>query len=340
MRYLDALIQAALPVVIASLSLCGTPARADVIRQDKTDIGDALNLPVYKWSDDSVPTKGVILGIHGATLYAKRFETTAKHFAKEGYPVYAVDMRGFGAWRTQGEDFAEGDRKIHYTMSENDLVNVLTKLRSDNPNTKVYCMGESLGANLAVWVGSEHPQLTDGLVLVSPCVKSYLHPTPYLAIDVIKGLIHRERSMSLTHYIKPNLCDDKATTAEYMNDPGIVHAFSPVDVVKSIKTNTIALMSMDKMPQTLPVLVVAGKKDRIYKASAIPPFVAGMGSKRKTVQIIPKRGHLLIESPRVRPDVLSIIDRWLVTSDQTAQTAHGPATTADAYISGSSVGSN
>jgi alpha-beta hydrolase superfamily lysophospholipase len=325
-----------LSILALAMSLSATAARADVVRSDITDIGQSLKLPVYKWSDESASAKGVIFAIHGATLYARRFQTAAEHFAQQGYPVYALDLRGFGSWRTNGTEYADGDELIHYQMSENDIVQVLTKLREANPDAKIYCLGESLGANLAVWVGSEHPALADGLVLVSPCVKNCVHIGPRLVVDLVLGFLNPNRNMSLSPYIKPYLCDDRLATAEYIDDPEIRHVLSPVELVKSFKTNTLAIAEMDKMPADLPVLVVAGKRDKIYSSRAIPRFVNGMGSKRKTVEIIPNHGHLLIESPRVRPGVLSIIDGWLSESDRTARaplSKSAAETTADADIS-------
>ena len=239
-------------LVAASLLLSTSstlPSLADVECIENTEVGKSLNLPLYQWRDQSVPTKAVIFAIHGATLYAKRFDTAARHFAEEGYPVYALDLRGYGRWRTEGDSFAKGDKFIHYTMSEDDIVQVLTKIRQTEPNTKIYCLGESLGANLVAWIGSDRPELTDGLIMISPCVKSVLHAGPPEIMAFIKGLINNNRRMCLTPYIRPYLSEDKVATDEYLNDPNIFHIMTPVELVKSIKTNTIALQNVDKIPE-------------------------------------------------------------------------------------------
>jgi alpha-beta hydrolase superfamily lysophospholipase len=313
-------------VLALGLAALGAPAKAEVVFQDSTAIGKELNLPVYKWSDSSVPQKGLIFAIHGATLYAKRFDTVARHFAENGYPVYAVDMRGFGRWRTEGNSFADGDTKIHYSRSENDIVSVLLKIREEQPNQKIYCLGESLGANVAIWVGAEYPELTDGLVLSSPCIKACVNYNARLAFDAARSVLKPERAVKLTPYIKYTLCDDQKTTDEYLQDPGICHSFSAVDVIKSMKTNTLSVLSKERIPADMPVLVVAGKIDKIYKASAIPAFVAEMGSRKRTVEIIPNRGHLLLESTYVKPEVVGIIDRWLQNPTQTADYPTTPST--------------
>lgn len=310
------------PVValLAALLLLPAAATAAVVRQDDTEIGRDLKLPVYRWSDDAVATRGTIFAIHGATLYALRFDTTARHFAQLGYQVYALDLRGFGRWRTEGDKFSDGDDKIHYTMSEQDIVAVLTQLRKTYPKQKIFCLGESLGANLAVWVGSKHADLADGVIMVSPCIKNYLHPGPWLLADTIVGLWAPDRQVCLSGRIKRWLSDDQLVTKEYLSDPGIRHTFSATELVKSIKTNKLALLDVENIPPAMPVLVLAGKADKIYKASAIAPFVARLGSKRKSVEIVPRKGHLLLEHKRPAPQILSIIDDWLKTNDARADT--------------------
>jgi len=308
-----------LSILIATTALVAPTtaiaANGQVVRQDETPIGRELNLPVYEWSDSSVPTKDIIFAIHGATLYARRFEWVAQHLAHEGYPVYALDLRGFGSWRTEGEKFADGDTLVHYGMSEADIVQVLQKIHSKNPDKRIICMGESLGANLAVWVGSNHSDLANGLILVSPCIKPMFHFNPMAPIYLVHGLWNHEWHLPLGAQIKKYLSEDKNVTAEYLSDPMMYHELSAAEFYKSIKTNSLALAAKDKIPATMPVLVIAGQIDRVYQPKAVKPFVAAMGSQRKTLAIIPNRGHLLIEHPAVSPTVLSIIDKWLEKGD-------------------------
>ncbi|HEY9717864.1 MAG TPA: alpha/beta fold hydrolase [Trichormus sp.] len=290
-------------------------AYADVVRYDDTQVGKKLNLPVYKWCDSSVPTKDIVFAIHGATLYARRFEWAAQHLAKEGYPVYALDLRGFGRWRTEGAKFAYGDTGVHYGMSEKDIVQVLQEIKANNPNKKIICMGESLGANLAIWVGSDHANLIDGMILVSPCIKPVLHFSPKSPLYMVHGLLNHDWHMPLGKPIKKYISDDKSVTAEYLSDPNMYYELSAAEFYKSIKTNTLTLADKEKIPAGMPVLVIAGQIDHVYQTAAVKPFVSEMGSEHKTVAVMPNRGHLLIEQPKVSPEVLSIIDHWLQTSE-------------------------
>lgn len=298
----------ALVAAIAALTPC--VANAEAVREDDPSLGKELNLPICKWQHPAVQPKGIILALHGVTLHAKRFETVGKKLAANGYPVYALDLRGFGRWRTENEKF-NGDNKIHYTQSQDDLVRVLTEMRKKYPETPIYLMGESLGANLSVWAASTHSDLIDGIILSSPCVKRIIRLNPRVMLDATKGLFKPYSEFGLEPHIKPYLSEDPRVTEEYLADPVIDKEMSPADLIKSVKTNVIALAQSDKIPEDMPILMLVGEQDRIYKAKAIPKFAKKIPSKEQTIYVFENKGHLLLEHNYVQPDVLAKLDEWL-----------------------------
>ncbi len=263
-----------------------------------------------EWKDDAVPTKAIIFGIHGATLYSGTFDHFARHLASEGYPMYALDMRGFGRWQHENDKFG-GDSSIHYTQSKEDMAEVLGMLRRIYPHEKIYCLGESLGSNMALWLLANKPELTDGAILSSPCIKKVTHPSARLAIDVVKLWKSPYKKHDLKPYITPYLSEDPTVTDHYMNDPMINRQFCAADLIKSMRTNSDALKGADKIPADMPLLVVAGAKDEVYKADGIESFMKTVGSQRQTIFISPDKGHLLLETTHTDPKIMGEIDDWL-----------------------------
>jgi acylglycerol lipase len=286
------------------------PAHADAAFTKETNEGQSLNLPIYSWTDSATAPKAIIVAVHGVTLYSANFNETAKHLASDGYPVYAVDMRGFGRWQTESARFS-GDDQIHYQQSQQDLEALIKKLHDENPDKKIYLLGESIGANMGLWLASKEPNLIDGLILASPCIKACFHPMPRMVPDFFRGLMHPNSKHPTRPYIKPFISDDKRVTAEYFADPVIMHTMSPVEMFKSLKTNTRSLLSAKDIPTRFPILIVAGKRDRIYHADAIPEFLQQIGAENTTVVIEQKKGHILLETKYVEPTILSVIDSWL-----------------------------
>ncbi|HEY9678329.1 MAG TPA: alpha/beta fold hydrolase [Drouetiella sp.] len=302
-------LKVALFSTVAALSLsCG--ARADVLQTEDSDVGAELKLPVMEWKDSSVPTKAIIFCIHGATLYTGTFDHFARHLASEGYQIYGLDMRGFGRWQKENDKFG-GDAAIHYTQSKADMCEVLGMLRRTHPHEKIFCMGESVGSNMAFWLAAEKPELVDGAICSSPCIKKVVHPNAHFIVDVTRGLHDPYKAYDLKPHIEPYLSDDKTVTEHYMNDPMINRKLSIADLIKSMRTNSDALKNAEKMPVDMPLLIVAGGKDEIYRASAIPPFMKKVGSRKQTVFIAPTKGHLLLETTHTDPQIMSEIDSWL-----------------------------
>ncbi len=295
---------------LIALLLTAAPSLAAVTFTLDAPIGRELNLPVCSWIDSSQPTKAIIVAIHGATLYSRTFDQTARHLAARGYPVYAADMRGFGRWQDESAKFF-GDSGIHYCQSKEDLLLILNRLRQEFPDRGIYCLGESIGANICFWLASSKPDFIDGMIVSSPCIKPICHPTPRLALDLTKGFFQPNKRVQLRPHLAPWLSDDVRVTEAYENDPEILHGLSAIELIKSMKTNRLALLEVKSIPAELPVLILAGKKDEVYSAKAIPVLAKEIGSQRQTIVIAPNKGHLLLETNYVEPDILGTIDDWL-----------------------------
>lgn len=295
---------------IALLFLMTLPVLAAVERSDQSGLSEKLVLPVYEWRDPSIRQKASIVAVHGLTFYAGAFDDLATHLAEKGYTVYAADLRGFGRWKEESNKFG-GDGKIHYTQSQDDLLNVLKAVRQENPQDKVFCLGESFGANYAVWVASTNAQLVDGAILCSPCVKMYVHPRLRWSVDFVKGVFNPQGELNLEPYINPYLSHDRALTQACLQDPKICRSLSPVDLVKTDITNKRTLTRIRDIPAEMPILIIAGEKDRVFKARALPKFVPELGSKHVMIRVLKDKGHLLFEHQPVQPEIADLVDHWL-----------------------------
>jgi len=314
------LVFASLLSTSIAINLLGEAWASEIVCDQETDLGHTLNLPIYCWKDSTQPMKAIILAIHGATLHAGTFDETAKHLAGDGYVVYAIDMRGFGRWRLESNNF-NADNGIHYSQSKEDLLLVLNQLRQDYPRIKIFPMGESVGANLAIWIASNEPKFIDGAIICSPCIKSILHKTPDTAIGIVKMFLTPNKKLALKPHIQPYLSDDERVTDGYINDPNIMKDLSTVELLKSMKTNKQALAGVKDIPAQMPLLIMAGQKDEIYSSKAVPDLANSMGSLFKTVVIEPSKGHLLLETKFVEPAVLTLIDDWLAKATSGAPEA-------------------
>jgi alpha-beta hydrolase superfamily lysophospholipase len=307
---------------------CPLGASGAPIREDFPSLSKKLNLPIYMWSDSKVPCQGVILAIHGLTFYASAFDEFAKYLASSGYIVYAPDMRGFGRWKTDYAKF-NGDSKVHFSQTKEDLLRVADDLRRSNPEAKLFVLGESLGANFAIWLASSKPNLVDGVICSGPCYKRWLHPRARWAKDFATSFWRPHRELNLEPYINPYLSSDRSLTVSCLKDPLIMRRMSPVDLFKTNITNAETLCYVSNLPAEMPMFIIAGDKDAVFKPQSIPKLVSMMGCADSTrLELLRGKGHLLIEHQSVDPVIAKMVEDWLKERNQNQKLASDSSKTA------------
>ncbi len=284
--------------------------KAEAIRIDDSNVGEKLKIPVYQWQDNSVKRKAIVVGIHGLTFYAEAFDDFARYLASQGYEFYAADIRGFGRWKDEPAKFIN-DGHIHFTDGETDLVNVLRELKAENPGTKIFILGESLGANEGLWISEMNPDLIDGAILGSPCIKRYNHPRARWVPDVVNGLAHPKSPMNIEPYLNTYLSCDKSLTESCLKDPKINRKFTPEELIKSNITLRKPIKLVSQIPADLPILMIAGEKDAVFRTDALPKFVSGIHSQKVNLVVMKNKGHLMIEHQPVQKEVSSVVVNWL-----------------------------
>ena len=295
-------------VLVAMASIL--PGVAAPVRIVDSKLGARFNLPIYEWVDKNRSLKGTIVAVHGLTLYADCWNDLAMHLAARGYRVFALDIRGFGRWRTEGSKFG-GNGKIEIEQSQQDLLDLVTTLHLTNPNQRLFCLGESTGSNMILLLIDEHPDLVNGAILVSPCYKRRMHPKMRMAVDIPEELIMLNKLLNLTPYAAPYLTNDPALAQACNNDPKINRRMTPMDLVKTNLFCDEAISKASKLPANFPLLIIAGSQDKMFKSTELPKAIKKFGTNNISLNLLPGKGHLLLEHQRVHRSSASLIDSWL-----------------------------
>ena len=277
---------------------------------NQSDVGRELQIPVHQWHNPEMEPTGVIVALQGLIFSGKMFSSLAEHLNSLGYYVYANDVRGFGDWRQPDHGF-KGDSKVHFGQSKQDLTDILKVLRRKFPDKPIFLVGESFGGNMAVWEAATNPDLMDGVIAAGFGAKTRIHPRPYWVKTFFVGLNNPSKKMDLKPYIKPVLTEDKHLTAQLMQNPETVTSMSTVELIKAAVTNNAALKEMQAIPEDMPILFLAGGKDRVLDTKALPEAIARLGTKKSDLKVFDGKGHMLLECDEVEPEVLETIDAWL-----------------------------
>jgi alpha-beta hydrolase superfamily lysophospholipase len=288
-------------------------------------IGAQLDLPIYEWVDQTKKRQGTIVAVHGLTLYAACWDQMGKHLAARGYHVFALDQRGFGRWETEGAKW-NGNNRVEVGQSQQDLLDLVTTLRQTHHGQKLYCLGESLGSNMILLLAEEHPELLDGAILGSPCYKARVHPKPlHWAEDLAREIVRPDHPLNLEPYAAPYLTNDAKLAQACDADPIINRKLTPGELIKFDVMDDKAIKGAKNLSANLPVLVIAGEKDAMFHSTDLPNEVLKWGTKNVQVNILPGRGHLLMEHQAVVPQVGNLIDAWLKQQQDSSAVAATPA---------------
>ncbi len=282
----------------------GQPVLAQAVKSDGSSFASLVNVPVYQWQDKQRSPRAVVLAIHGLTMHGTIFDAFAKNLVSQGAIVIAPDLRGYGAWYKQSST-----AKINYQQSEKDLLALTCAIRKRYKGLPLFVAGESLGGSMAIRLAAKHPEVVDGLILSSPALK--LCCPPKTMVDSLVGLLTPGHELDLTGLMQQRLSEDSQITQEGLTDPLIRRRLSAVDLLESCRFIAGTRRYVAMIPARMPVLVMQGEADRIVKPSGALVLDSKLKSVDKTVELLPSRGHILIETQHIHPDDMNTIVSWI-----------------------------
>ncbi len=297
-------------IVLILATLCIRGAVATPICIMNSTISKQLNLPIYEWVDNKKPCQGVIVAVPALTLYARSWDNIARHLAGKGCQVFALEMRGFGCWRTESSKFG-GNSNIDFAQSQQDLLDLVTTLRLTRPHQKLFCLGESLGSNMILILLSEHSDLADGAILVSPGYKNRLHPKMCWATDIAKEIVEPGKPLNVMPYSAEYVTTNRALARTWSCDPMIYRRMTPKDLIDVNNLNAQGIAAAKNLSRNFPILIIAGLDDGIFKSVELPEAIKKFGTHNVSLNILPDKGHILLEDQTVDPQMALLMDKWL-----------------------------
>lgn len=312
-------------IVLAQLLLClllitanlPRPANAAVTQTEcAIDIAGS-RVPVRQWSDSNVKTKAIIVAIHGALRHGGTFSAMAGRLAPLGYVVLSPDLRGHGEWYYT--DGAAADKVTDYDKSVDDAVSLLTQLRAEHPQIPIFCLGESVGAAVAVRAATRCPAV-NGLILSAMGTRPCVHDVPTIVQHVFEGAKNFDKPLDVTSFLGTYSSDDARVLQEVVHDPLGRTGMSARELLRTNWMLRHTPVYASRLPAHIPVLMLQGSGDEIVKASSARDVLKHLASTEKKMVLFPC-GHILLTTQFIRPDVMSSVSDWLVSQTAEQQTA-------------------
>lgn len=148
---------------------------------------------------DAPNLRAILLLVHGLGAHTARWEFLADFFQKSDISSYALELKGFG--QTQGER-GHIDTFAAYFQDIRSLYDII---RQENPDKKIFLLGESMGALICFLFSALESNLFSGLICISPAFASRLKFDFRTYLNIGLALIFNPKKQFLVS-ITPLMC--------------------------------------------------------------------------------------------------------------------------------------
>jgi len=245
---------------------------------------------VYKWlPDNGVKARAVVEIVHGMCEHAARYNRFAEALTREGYLVYAQDLRAHGKTAGSIENLGYAGRDGFNQMVV-DIKQLNDILKKENPGLPVFLFGHSFGSFLSQAYVAQYGDTIKAVVLSGTAGKQSLLNLG-IAIATIQmlffgpkyksKLLHTMTFKDYNNSFKPNrtksdwLSRDQAEVDKYVNDPycgTVSSAGFFYDLLRGLKY-IHEEETMKNIPKNLPVYLFSGTHDPVGNMGKGPSWL-------------------------------------------------------------------
>ena len=248
-------------------------------------VGD-IHLSIAEAGDGQNP----LLLVHGFTGAKEDFTPWLDRLAASGWHAVAPDLRGHGASAKPPQEAA-----YSFEIMADDMLDLADALGWE----RFVLLGHSMGGMVAQFMACKAPARLDGLILMDTAHGPLRNLDPALVdaavaivrsqgMDALAGIL-AERQGPLETAAHRRLIDERAGYAEFCDrklratSPALYAAMAPAFLSAADR-----LDSLRALPESLPVLVIAGELDEPFLGPS-KRMADGVG--RAVLEIVPDAGH-------------------------------------------------
>lgn len=258
---------------------------ADTARQENTyEAPDGKPLGYVRYYRPGRQAATALVYMHGITSHGAWFGEAADRLAAGGLDVFCLDRRGSGINR-ENRGYPSGHVDSYETLL-GDLHAFLQKIRLEY--RRVFLVGLSWGANLAMGNSLTQPKDCDGLVLVTPGLRSRLKPGLGLALKVL--LSPSQTPVRIP--IDPEMLTVQPTLQQRIaSDPLRLRYVTAGFLLEHRKL--LERIDRDIARNRHPVLLVLAGKDRIIDNEGVIRVLLRGGQERLDIILYSEQTHSL-----------------------------------------------
>jgi len=226
---------------------------------------DNLKLFARAWISPTTDPRGIVFLVHGHGEHTGRYDHIGKALVASGYHLAGFDLRGHG--------LSEGRRGHAPGLSRliEDIQLFISETRRHfDTHLPVFLYGHSMGGNLVIHFGLQHPNGLKGAIVSSPAF-STSQVQHKVKIALVKFLARLMPIFSINSGLETEaLSRNTAIVKAYEKDVYVHEKISARLAAELLESGQIALK---KAPQwELPLLLMHGTADRITSCASTEAF--------------------------------------------------------------------
>ena len=255
------------------------------------------------WEPDGQAKANLVL-CHGVNSHGGQYINAGQNFARRGFAVTALDLRGRGK--------SEGERYFVEKIDDyvDDLSLAIELGRSKHPELPLFLLGHSAGGVTSVTYALDHQDKIDGLICESFAFRVY---APNAALKLLEGASHIIPHVHVLKLPMEAFSRDPQWVAQLEADPLTLNESQPVETVASF-ARAGERFEREFPRITLPVLILHGTADKATRPDGSQQFFDQAGSADKTLKLYEGYYHDLLNDlgkEQVFDDIVSWIDEHI-----------------------------
>jgi len=231
------------------------------------------------------PSGTVFLLVHGLGAHSGRWDFLARFLRNNNISSYALELRGFG--ETKGPRGHIQSFKTYYK----DICRIYDIIREENPESKVYLTGESLGALICFLAVTRVPDMFDGLVCISPAFASTLKFSKLDYIRIFSALLYDPQKQFDVPFTS-EMCTRDEEYRHVLNSDSREHRVATAGMLSGILAAQF-LARMRKGSIVKRVLFLIAGMDKLVDTEVSKQIFRGLKAKDKTIIEYPEMFHSL-----------------------------------------------
>jgi acylglycerol lipase len=248
--------------------------RVEGASEESMSLGDpGAQLAFRRWRSVDVAPRAILLIVPGFKSHAGRYDWAGTMLARDGFVVYALDLRGRG--HSDGERFVVRDFQEYV----DDVEAVASAVRLKEAHLPLYVVGHSAGAVVAMLYVLQQGAKVAGVVSLSIAQEL---PAPGVVLSAFKLLSNVAPHAPVLKLKSEDFTRDQREVAAMNADAMIAQEVEPLETVAALVRGGERLHSEIRQ-LAVPVLFVHGKADHAARPSGSEHLYATAGTSDKQI---------------------------------------------------------